>query len=108
MSSSYWGLIEAENSLTSCREQTRLILVVHDGEPVYKGPEGNDWTLSHTAIRRLNEEGFLVIGVFLHVKGHKEHMSAGIHKLSQLFPKLVISDDQQFAQKLSNFFGVCP
>jgi hypothetical protein len=99
----YWGLIEAETSLTSCREQTKLILVVHDGEPVYKGPDGNDWTLSHAAIRRLMKEGFLVIGLFLHVKGHKEHMSAGIHKLSKLFPKLVISDNQQFAQKLGNF-----
>ncbi len=98
-----WGLREAESSLSVCREHTKVILVAHDGEPVYHGALGNDWELSQAAIRRLMKAGYLVIGIFLYPAGGADHAHTGFQKLKKLFPNLIDCDQQQFARKLGNF-----
>ena len=100
-----WGLREAEANLSTCQARTRVILVVHDGEPVYHGCLGNDWELSQSGIRHLIKAGYLVIGVYIYPSSQTEHARSGEVKLQKLFPNLVSCSQKQFAQKLGGFLS---
>jgi len=91
-----WGLKLAETGLQNCPQRRKFIVVLHDGDPVYEGAEGNDLTLSHTHIRRLERAGIAVIGVYL---GDDNEL---ITKLKRLFPHLTISSNNDLADKLGN------
>jgi hypothetical protein len=91
-----WGLKLAETALQSCPQRRKFIVVCHDGDPVYEGAGGNDLTLSHTRIRRLERAGIAVIGVYL---GDDAELAA---KLKRLFPYLIISSNNDLPDKLGN------
>jgi hypothetical protein len=52
-----WGLALAEETLRYRPERRRIVLVIHDGEPVYTGRLGNDIALSLQRLRQLERQG---------------------------------------------------
>jgi len=72
-----------------------VLLVIHDGEPVYNGKLGNDYQLSITRLRRLERQGITPIGLYL---GENCNMA----QLEALFPRLVITSGERLPEKLGN------
>jgi hypothetical protein len=65
----HWGLEVAEKSLRERPEREKVIVIVHDGQPVWEPDEDagslTDWALSLDDINRLARHGYLVVGVYL-------------------------------------------
>jgi hypothetical protein len=61
----YWALTESYNDLGQWNKHHKVCIVIHDGDPVYRGAEGNDFELSRAFIQCMTEEGILVIGLYL-------------------------------------------
>ncbi len=65
----HWGLEVAEKSLRDRPERQKVIIVVHDGQPIWEPDEDTggltDWQLSLADIDRLTRHGYLVVGVYL-------------------------------------------
>jgi hypothetical protein len=76
-----WGLRKAEQELRGRSERLRVLLVLHDGEPVFKAGSLSDWDLSLAHLRSLEHAGIMPIGIHL---GHEK-----VNKLRKLFPRLV-------------------
>jgi len=76
-------------------ECRKVLLVIHDGEPVYNGKLGNDYQLSITRLRRLERQGITPIGLYL---GENCNMA----QLEALFPRLVITSGERLPEKLGN------
>jgi hypothetical protein len=90
-----WGLAMAEEALLARRERHRLLITLHDGEPVYEGRHGKDWLLSLQRLRRL-EKHCIPIGVYL---GDDQ---AEMEQLRMLFPRLVQSRGDNLPETLGN------
>ena len=88
-----WGLALAEKALLSRPERRKVLLVLHDGEPVYTGDLGNDYQMSLARLRRLERQGITPIGLYL-------GEGANIAQLEVLFPRLVITSGEQLPEKL--------
>jgi len=91
-----WGLGVAEHALQARPERRKVLVVIHDGDPVYDGRLGNDRALSQAHLGRLERLGVTAIGVYL---GDDSEM---IVKLQRLFPRLVISTGKELPDKLGN------
>ena len=76
-----WGLRKAESELRTRPERLRVLLCIHDGEPVYRTRTVSDWDLSLAHLRSLERAGITPIGVHL---GNEN-----LDKLHKLFPRLV-------------------
>ena len=61
----HWGLALAEETLRYRPERRKIVLVIHDGEPVYVGTLGNDMALSLGRLRQLERQGLTPIGLYL-------------------------------------------
>jgi hypothetical protein len=61
----FWALVESYKDLSQWNKHHKVCIVIHDGDPVYRGAEGNDYELSQAFIQRMTEEGILVIGLYL-------------------------------------------
>ena len=90
-----WGLALAEKSLRHRPERRKVLLVLHDGEPVYNGRLGNDHQMSLERLRRLERQGIIPIGLYL---GEGCNMA----QLEALFPRLVITSGEKLPEKLGN------
>ena len=90
-----WGLALAERSLRHRPERRKVLLVIHDGEPVYNGRLGNDYQLSLERLRRLERQGIAPIGLYLGERGNMAQLKA-------LFSRLVITSGQELPEKLGN------
>ena len=90
-----WGLALAEKSLRQRPERRKVLLVLHDGEPVYNGRLGNDYQLSLERLRRLERQGITPIGLYL-------GEGCNMDQLEALFPRLVITSGQKLPEKLGN------
>jgi hypothetical protein len=90
-----WGLALAEKSLCHRPERRKVLLVIHDGEPVYRGKLGNDCTLSLERLRRLERQGITPIGLYLGESCNQAQLDA-------LFPRLVITSGERLPEKLGN------
>jgi len=90
-----WGLALAEESLHQRSERRKVLLVIHDGEPVYNGKLGNDYQMSLERLRRMERQGITSIGLYL---GESCNMS----QLEALFPRLVITSGERLPEKLGN------
>jgi len=91
----YWGLALAEKSLHQRPERRKVLLVIHDGEPVYNGGLGNDYQMSLVRLRCLERQGITPIGLYL-------GESCNMDQLEALFPRLVITSGEQLPEKLGN------
>ena len=90
-----WGLTLAEKALLPRPERRKVILVIHDGEPVYNGDLGNDYQMSIERLRRLERMGITPIGLYL-------GESCNMNQLEALFPRLVITIGERLPEKLGN------
>ncbi|MBL7164498.1 MAG: hypothetical protein ISS57_18080 [Anaerolineales bacterium] len=90
-----WGLALAEKALRHRPERRKVLLVIHDGEPVYSGRLGNDYQLSLERLRRLERQSITPIGLYLGERGNMAQLEA-------LFPRLVITSGQKLPEKLGN------
>jgi len=90
-----WGLTLAEKALCHRPERRKVMLVIHDGEPVYNGRLGNDYTLSLERLRRLERQGFTPIGLYLGESCNQAQLEA-------LFPRMVITSGEKLPKKLGN------
>jgi nitric oxide reductase activation protein len=84
----------AEETLRYRPERRRIVLVIHDGEPVYVGGLGYDMALSLQRLRQLERQGLTPIGLYL---GQDFNPA-----LEELFPRLVISGGGSLPEKLGN------
>ena len=91
-----WGLTLAEKSLALRPERLKVLVCIHDGEPVYKGPDGNDWELSYAHLRKLERAGIMTIGIYL---GDEDEYR---RKVQQLFPRLIACKGKELPGKLGN------
>jgi len=90
-----WGLALAKKSLHHRPERRKVLLVIHDGEPVYKGSLGNDYQMSLVRLHRLERQGITPIGLYL-------GESCNMLQLEALFPRLVITSGERLPEKLGN------
>jgi hypothetical protein len=76
-----WGLRKAEAELRTRPERLLVLIIIHDGEPVYHGSSVSDWDLSLAHLRSLEQIGIITIGLHLG--------NDNLEKLHILFPRLV-------------------
>jgi hypothetical protein len=91
-----WGLRVAERELLARPERRKVLVVIHDGQPVYSGRRGSDWELSLRHLRRLESGGITPIGIDLG-EGEDDQV-----KLRQLFRWLVVCAGEQLPEKLGD------
>jgi hypothetical protein len=90
-----WGLALAEKALRQHPEHRKVLLIIHDGEPVYNGALGNDYTLSLERLRCLERQGITPIGLYLGESCNQAQLDA-------LFPRMVITSGERLPEKLGN------
>ncbi len=91
-----WGLKLAEERLSVLSERRKIILIIHDGRPVYQGEEGNDWELSLQHLHHLEARGITPIGVYLGTSAED------LTQLKQLFPRLVHTSGNALPDRLGD------
>jgi hypothetical protein len=80
-----WGLRKAENELRTRPERLKVLLITHDGDPVFHTRSVSDWDLSLEHLRALERAGVIPIGI---------HLGDGnLEKLHKLFTRLVNCPD---------------
>jgi hypothetical protein len=89
-----WGLERAYKEMMSRPERTRVIVVIHDGQPVYDGPLGVDRILSAEWVARMSLRGWIVIGVYL--GGEDEDR----RKLGEIFPRMISTSPSKLPDQL--------
>jgi len=93
-----WGLRKAEAELRARPERLHILLIVHDGEPVFHTRAVSDWDLSLAHLRSLERAGITPIGVHLG--------SENLEKLNKLFPRLVnCPDGEALPEKLGSLLN---
>lgn len=85
-----WGLKLAEKRLFELSAPDKVVLVIHDGQPVYSGPEGRDWDLSMVQLSKMRANRLHTIGLYLGCDGKD------VIKMTGLFNRnlIVCSPDQ--------------
>jgi hypothetical protein len=92
----FWGLQRAESELAAQPERLKLLIVLHDGQPVYSGRRGYDWELSLRHLRHLDDRGITPVGVYLGADTDDEH------KLKTLFRWLIVCSPEQLPERLGD------
>jgi hypothetical protein len=89
-----WGLLLAEKILAQRPERNKVLVVIHDGKPVYKGEDGDDWELSCTHLRRLDSQLITTFGIYLGTNPEDQA------PLKILFPRMIITSGKDLPEKL--------
>jgi hypothetical protein len=90
-----WGLRKAETELRFRQECLHVLLILHDGEPVFHTCTVSDWDLSLAHLRSMEHAGIIPIGVHL---GNEN-----LEKLHSLFQRLVnCPDGDSLPEKLGS------
>jgi hypothetical protein len=96
----FFGLKRAEDQLRNRPERRRVIVAIHDGQPVAQWKEGSraitDWNKSHEKVRVLERQGVPVIGIYL---GDRKD---DIERMQELFLRLAVCRAQELPDKLGN------
>lgn len=88
------ALDRAITDLQARPERQKIIIVCHDGQPVWSGREGRDWDLSVARVKLAEQKGLRVIGLFLG-EGEEE-----LAKMQRLFPRLIATTPDRLPEKL--------
>jgi hypothetical protein len=91
-----WGLRIAERELVARPERLKVLVVIHDGQPVYSGKRGWDWDLSQKRLRHLENIGITPIGVYLGQSSDDQT------RLRRLFRWLVVCTGEQLPERLGD------
>lgn len=95
-----FGLEMAEGQLRNRHGQTRVVVAIHDGQPVAQWQEGSrvvtDWSKSHEKVRVLEWQGIPVTGIYL---GDRKD---DIERMLELFLRLAVCRAQKLPDKLGN------
>jgi hypothetical protein len=92
----FWGLELAERELAARPERLKVLVVIHDGQPVYSGRRGYDWELSLKHLRHLESRAITPIGVYLGQSTDDEQ------KLKALFRWLIVCSPEQLPERLGD------
>ncbi len=93
------GLDLAIASLRERPERDKIILCVHDGQPVWSGREGRDWDLSIARLKQAERQGVRPIGLYLN-DGPEDAEEQ--RKMQQLFTRLIVTTPDQLPEKLGS------
>jgi len=74
------------------------VVVIHDGQRIYHGTLGRDWDLSRIDLEQIEKESIIPIGLFL-----SDFEDAA--ELAALFPRLVVSSDDELPNRLGNLLS---
>jgi len=89
------ALDRALEQLDARPERDKIVIVTHDGSPVWSSArEGRDWDLSVARVKRAEQQGIKVIGLFLG-EGEEE-----LRKMQRLFPRLIATSPDRLPEKL--------
>jgi hypothetical protein len=95
------ALRERGPELAARPEGLRLLVVVHDGYPVYEGyPDGNDWDLSLDWLRDAPRLGITPVGVLLVDDPVRDESYA--QRMRALFEWLIVCRSQELPGKIGN------
>jgi hypothetical protein len=90
------GLDKAMDELERRPERDRVILIIHDGQPVWRGPEGSDWDLSLQRLAAAERLGLKPIGIYMGTS------DSDAERIAKLFKNLVTTDSKHLAEKLGH------
>jgi nitric oxide reductase activation protein len=90
-----WGLDTAVKELSVRPERLKVLLVIHDGEPVYRTRAESDWNLSQECLSRMERSGITPIGVYIGPE-------SGCSRLKLLFRRLVVCEGRELPEKLGS------
>ncbi len=88
------GLDRAIADLSLRPERDRIIVAIHDGQPIWSGSEGHDWDLSLARLTVAEQKGLKPIGLFL---GEREE---DLEKMGKLFKRLINVPPDRLPEKL--------
>jgi hypothetical protein len=91
-----WGLRVAERALRARPERLRAVIVIHDGQPCYRGGRGDDWTQSKERLQAMEAHGLTPIGVYLGQRAED------VRRLKELFHWLVVCSGEQLPERLGD------
>ncbi len=80
--------------LQSRPERDKIIICIHDGQPVWSGPEGRDWDLSLARLTMAEQKGIKPIGLFL---GEQDE---DLKQMQRLFKRLINTPPDRLPEKL--------
>lgn len=89
----HWALEDSRQALQVRSEERKILIVIHDGMPVYDG----DWSMSLADLKQMDNDGVIVIGVYLGSEGDD-----CVPKLRMLFKNLILCQPNQLPEKLGN------
>jgi len=90
------ALDRAISDLQARSERDKIIVCLHDGQPVWSGREGRDWDLSVARLKLAEQKGIKSIGLFLG-EGEEE-----LRKMQRLFPRLIATTPDRLPEKLGS------
>ena len=90
------ALDRAISDLQVRSERDKIIVCLHDGQPVWSGREGRDWDLSVARLKLAEQKGIKSIGLFLG-EGEEE-----LRKMQRLFPRLIATTPDRLPEKLGS------
>ncbi|MBI9044601.1 MAG: hypothetical protein JEZ06_08955 [Anaerolineaceae bacterium] len=93
----YWSMLHAEQSLLQCPERKKIMIIIHDGNPVYAEKGLVDWKLSFSHLRKMDQKGINPIGLFLGKAGSED-----CEMCRNLFPRFVQTESNALANTLGN------
>ena len=82
--------------LQSRPERDKIVICIHDGQPVWSGPEGRDWDLSLARLTLAEQKGIKPIGLFL---GEQDE---DLKRMQRLFKRLIHTPPDRLPEKLGS------
>jgi hypothetical protein len=90
----HWAIHRGEDSLAARPESKKVLIVIHDGKPVYKEDDGDDWELSCARLRYIESRSITPIGVYL------GNNLEDLVQLKALFPRFIHTTGKALPDRL--------
>jgi nitric oxide reductase activation protein len=90
----HWAIQKGEANLAARSESKKVLIVIHDGKPVYKEEDGDDWELSCTRLLNIECRSITPVGVYL---GNNPE---DLVQLKTLFPRFIHTTGNALPERL--------
>ena len=90
------ALDRAVAELQARSERDKIIIVIHDGQPIWIGREGRDWDLSLQRLKAAEQRGLKPIGLYL------GRSPSDLTQMRQLFARLIDTTPDRLPEKLGS------